>query len=158
MLAAASAPQQQLPDSSCGSSNTRLRSPLSHAGQLGSPAVSSEGIASSMAPVESAALVPIECSAAAGSSDPHADSNASPDRSAEQHLGRISSAGARSCRADTRSELAELLAIKRQLQERELRLRQKEQLMQVDTPYWVSLLVSHSRAAGLRGPAQFWRH
>ena len=132
MLAAASVPQQQLPDSSCSSSNTHLGSPLRHARQLGSPAVSSEGIAGSMALVESATSGSMQRSAAAMAPDTHADRNTVPDRSAEQHLGRSSSGGAQSRRADARSEKAELLAIKRQLQEREQRLHQKEQLMQVN--------------------------
>ena len=65
--------------------------------------------------------------------DPHAGSSRLPDRSAEQHLERSSSGGAQSRRAVARSEKAELLAIKRQLQDREQRLHQKEQLMQVNT-------------------------
>ena len=134
MLAAASAPQQQLPDSSCSSSNTHLGSPLSHARQLGSPAMSSEATASSMAPNESAAPVSVQRSAAATAPDTHADSHPLPERSAEQHLGRSSGGGAQSRRPDARSEKAELLAIKRQLQEREQRLHQKEQLMQVIAP------------------------
>ena len=134
MLAAASAPQQQLPDGSCSSSNTHLGSPLSRARQPESPAVSSEGITSSMAPVESAAPSSMERSAAAAARmpDPHAGSSRSPDRSAKQHLGRSSSGGAQSRRAVAHSEKAELLAIKRQLQDREQRLHQKEQLMQVN--------------------------
>ena len=131
MLAAASAPQQQLPDSSCSSSNTHLGSPLSHAGQLGSPAVLSKDAASSVAAVESAVPVSTERSAAATASNTNADNNTFPDKTAEQHLNRTSSGGAQSRRAGARSEKAELLAIKRQLQEREQRLHQKEQLMQV---------------------------
>ena len=80
MLAAASAPQQQLPDSSCSSSNTHLGSPLSHAGQLGSPAVLSKDTASSMAAVESAVPVSMERSAAATASNTNADNNTFPER------------------------------------------------------------------------------